>query len=527
MSLIGRIAGLLRREPPVRLTAPPQKPIGPPGARARAITADAQDTLATFPSRQRRKRIAPLPQDRVRWLRADIENAEHRANSGDLRHAAQIADWVKADLVDGGLMAIRCSVPRLPRVWRGNEAARLWLQGEGSHTGCFNTIFPPGELEELAIDHLCLGVGIGMFVQLDGARYPHLVRLDPQFLRYLPSEDRWQYQGWNEVYDVTPGDGVWVLHANGCTDPWRRGLWAPLAYDLVSAAGATLHRDAFIWKFGNPLAVAKAPTGAANDQKASFWRAVLNWTLGSVGVTPGYEVELLQPKAEGREVFNDADARAERRAMIRIAGQIVTTTGGVGFANAEIFATIASHLVTRTGQDLCTTLNTESIPQVLEWAACCGYVPANDIDLQLEYDTTPPQARKAEADAISTAAKAYKDLEEAFAASGLKPDAIEFKARFRLPLNVPEPVAPVMQSPQPAPVPDPAPAMQDAPTRSHAAALAEEMTLHGIDRCEHGSTNRCWLCGIERVRGVIPGENGAQHSWKLAWKAIEEASDAA
>jgi hypothetical protein len=467
----------------------------------------------------------------VRWLRADIESSEHQANSGQIQRAAQISEWVKADLVDGGLMGIRCSVPRLPRLWRGSDATELWLQGEGDQPGCFDAIFPPGELEELAIDHLCLGVGVAIFVQPEGARYPRLVRLDPQFLRYLPGEDRWQYQGYSELYDVTPGDGVWVLHANGAMDPWRRGIWAGLAYDLVSAAGATLHRDAFIWKFGNPFVLAKSPTGAAEDQKVSFWRATMNWALGAAGVSPGYEVELLQPKAEGREVFNDADSRAERRAMICIAGQVVTTTGGVGFANADVFVTIAATKVKRTGQDLCVTLNTQCIPQVVAWAVASGILPANDnTEICLEYDTTPPQAREAEAGAITAAALAYKGLAEAFAGSGLEPDPIEFKARFRLPLKTTITAAPVAVSVPGAPSSSAAPALppaEEAPTKDHAALLAQEMTEHGVDRCEHGSLNRCRLCGVERIRGVVPGQDGEPHGWKLAWRPIEEARDAA
>lgn len=57
--------------------------------------------------------------------------------------------------------------------------------------------------------------------------------------------------------------------------------------------------------------------------------------------------------------------------------------------------------------------------------------------------------------------------------------------------------------------------------QSDAARLAAEMTEHGIERCQHGATNRCRICGIERVRGVVPGEAGQPHSWKLEWKAIQ------
>lgn len=417
MSIYRRAAAALnalRAEPATRLRRPPSAPVGPTGPRTREVVTDLRRT--------KRRRASPLPVDRTRWLRADIERAEHDANSGQLRRAAQIAEWCKGDLVVGGLLSTRCSVPRLPRIWRGDADARAWLEGAGEEPGCFDAIYPPGELEEIAIDHLTLGVGVGIHVHPEGAPHPRLVRLDNQFLRYIAHEDRYQYQGYAQTYDVEPGD-VWVLHTNGEQDPWRRGIWAGLGYDQVSEDGAGLHRDGFIWKFGNPFIVATAPTGAADEQKASYWRAVLNWTMGFAGITPGYKVEAVQPRAEGREVFNDAEARVERRAMMRIAGQIVTSLGGPGFANAEVFAQIASFLVARTGQDLAATLNAQGLPAVLRWKF------GGDRRLLLAYDTTPPQARRAEADAIKAAADAVASMRQA----GFTPDMAELQARFRLP----------------------------------------------------------------------------------------------
>jgi hypothetical protein len=417
----------------VRLKAPPAAPVGPAPAvtRARAMVEQRGP--------RKRRRVAPLPVDRTRWLRADIEAAEHQANTGQLQRAAQIAQWVKEDLFVGGLMGTRCSVPRLPREWRGDEEARVWLQGEGARPGCFDRIFPPGELEEMAIDHLDLGVSVSMFVHPECAEFPVLVDLDNQYMRYLPGEDRWQYQGWGKVYDIEPGNGVWVVHQNGLVDPWRRGLWSSLGYDQVSEDGAGLARDGYIWKFGNPFVMAVSPTGASEDQKARFWTGMLDFVMGFAGVTPGYDAKLIEAKGEGNKVFGDAESKTERRAMIAIAGQLVTTTGGVGFANAEIFETIASHLVTRTAQDLCSTMNEQALPHVLRWAVQAGLLTPRDYDLLLAYDTTPPQARKAEAEALTAVAQAFTAMKEA----GFNPDRREFQARFRLPLErTPELAAP-------------------------------------------------------------------------------------
>jgi hypothetical protein len=89
------------------------------------------------------------------------------------------------------------------------------------------------------------------------------------------------------------------------------------------------------------------------------------------------------------------------------------------------------------------------------------------------------------------------------------------------------PVAPAQMAPaaaMPPPVADPPMPLleEEAPQPEDAAArLAEKMTAHGLDRCEHGRPNRCPLCGVERVRDFEPGPDGAP-MWKVAWQAIDQ-----
>ena len=56
--------------------------------------------------------------------------------------------------------------------------------------------------------------------------------------------------------------------------------------------------------------------------------------------------------------------------------------------------------------------------------------------------------------------------------------------------------------------------------------LAEMMTQHDIDRCEHGLINKCDRCGIERVRGLAFDEDGTpmrneegKPIWSIVWRA--------
>lgn len=99
--------------------------------------------------------------------------------------------------------------------------------------------------------------------------------------------------------------------------------------------------------------------------------------------------------------------------------------------------------------------------------------------------------------------------------------------------NLPEPrAAPVPGSPPGAPPdpsalpPGPAPALSDDVDEDDAiAALAQRMTELGIPRCEHLRSNRCPVCGVERVRDVALDEAG-EPRWSVAWRPIRHAAAA-
>ena len=58
-------------------------------------------------------------------------------------------------------------------------------------------------------------------------------------------------------------------------------------------------------------------------------------------------------------------------------------------------------------------------------------------------------------------------------------------------------------------------------THESTVRLAAAMTEHQIMSCEHGSTNRCRICGIERERELVPPEvPGGEHGWRIKWRPI-------
>lgn len=110
------------------------------------------------------------------------------------------------------------------------------------------------------------------------------------------------------------------------------------------------------------------------------------------------------------------------------------------------------------------------------------------------------------------------------------PDQVREELRIRAPmptdvfLEEAEPGAVVLALPAPASMGDAARNNEpdDPPSNADAVRLAAEMTQHKVERCAHDRPNRCLICGVERVRGVLPGEDGQPHGWKVEWKAIDQ-----
>jgi hypothetical protein len=301
---------------------------------------------------------------------------------------------------------------------------------------------PIADQAALIADAVGCGVAIGELVPVKGRSYPVLVRRDPQWLVYRWNENTWYYNSIAGLLPITPGDGRWVLHIDKArVAPWSYGLWFPLGQSWINKSHAQMYKANWEAKLANPARVAVSPQGASQEQKQSWFRSVMAWGINTVfGLTPGYDVKLLESNGRGHESFVTTIAQSEREYALAIAGQLVTTDGGAGFANADIHRSIRGDIISGRAQAWAHTVNTQIVPAFI--AARLG-VDRLSRSPALEFDARPPKDLKEAAEAVGAFGTSLVAANAALAAYGTRPDgtplhrvdALEYAAQFGVPLE--------------------------------------------------------------------------------------------
>lgn len=384
-------------------------------------------TGTSFEDGRERQMVAPY--SITRWHLSDLEGAELMADRGNLRFAAQLTRSLARDGMVAGVLSTRTKgLLQLPmRIESANHAL------VGALAGDFNHIFPTSELSAIGADGVTLGVGVGEFVQVEGAQLPVLRRLDPEPLQYRWAEDRWYYQSIHGLQPVNPGDGRWVLHCpGGAVQPWAQGLWRALGRAFIAKEHAFFFRENYSSKLANAARVAVSPQGASEEMKLGWFQKVAAWGVNTVFATPpGYDVKLLESTGRGYEVFQDTIKTANEEIVITIAGQTVTVDGGAGFSNSAIHATIRSDLIQSDANAIAQTVNEQCVPV---WARERFGEAAATADTRVSWDTTPPTDLTKESTAVAQAAQAAAALNALLAPIGKRVDIEDLARRHNVKL---------------------------------------------------------------------------------------------
>jgi hypothetical protein len=407
------------------------------------LPAPYRSAYADEPERIRLER--PLQTHSIqRFYQADIEDALHMADAGDLTLVAQLSRALRRDGVAGGLLSTRASgLTRLPKLFRGTASAVEALENREGRTGLFDRIFPPKELALWIGDGILNGVRFGELVPLPDRPEPVFVRIDPQFLRYVWGDNRWYYRSVGGLIHVVPGDGRWVLgFPGGIQNPWQNGLWSSLSRSYVSKDHSFHYREAYMATLANAARVAEGPLGATEDEREGWAQKLMAWGLNSVFSLPkGWTVKLLESNGIGYQAFKETIESCNYDMMIALAGQLVTVTGGVGFANADIFKTIALDLIQDDADGACGDLNEQALRPIVNNMLGSGERGT------VEIDTTPPTDLTAVANSITAACEAVAAFNQQAAPYGFEVDLQEIVTRYRIPVRRVAPHAPPAAEP--------------------------------------------------------------------------------
>ncbi|MBX3205104.1 MAG: DUF935 family protein [Labilithrix sp.] len=379
--------------------------------------------------------FVPLPITQTRWLMSELEHAEILADTGDLSLAGRLMRAARRDGTLAGVLEMRTGgLVRLPKSFRGDTEIAAALQlGKDSIRPVFDEMCPPTELAAFASDIVLLGVGVALLEPVPGRDYPIFIRLEPENLRYRWSENRWYYVSTAGHVPITPGDGRWVLHTSGSVAPWQRGLWRAVGESWIDKQQARLNKSNWEGKLANPARVAVSPHGASEMQRQKWWRAVMAWGVNTVfGVTPGYDVKLLESNGRGYECFLETIKGADRDIVIALTGSTVLIDGGSGFSNIDVHAAIRADLIQATADALAYTLNTQVLPQ---WAIARWGEDALERAALVAWDVTPPEDITKEASAMGQAANALTALNAALATTEDEVDVPAFLKQYKIPIR--------------------------------------------------------------------------------------------
>jgi hypothetical protein len=379
--------------------------------------------------------IAPLPTTQTRWYISDLESASKAADGGDLSTAARMYRAFRRDGVLSGLLST-CTdgMVRLPKRFSGDKDQVQALSPRNGTRSVFDEMCPPAELALLAADGRVLGVGVAELVPVEGRNYPVLRRLEPEFLKYRWNEGRWYYQSVAGLLPITPGDGRWVLHCpGGHSSPWQFGLWHALGRAWIFKEHALLHRFNYSSKLANPARAAVAPAGATEAQRVGFLTGLIQWGINTVFELPaGWDVKIVESNGRGFEVFKEEIESSDNEIMIALAGQVVTTTGGTGFANADIHKSIRADIIQSIADALAYTVNTQILPA---WSIANYGIDSLETRAIVEWDVAPPKERNSEATSLNQAAIAAKAWREELAFYGRTPDIDQITTKFGVPIQ--------------------------------------------------------------------------------------------
>lgn len=366
-------------------------------------------TRAQVESKDQRSGTAQQPRTFTDWTPARVRAAIRSADTGNLRSAVSVCEWILTDdRVESVMEARRDALLGLEvtfeasgdrrkssRTVRALEAQSDWWRS-----------YSEAELGLLIKWGILLGVAPARHQWLpgEGGRvlpcprfwHPQSLRWDQQLHKWFITDDQ------SVELEVVPGDGSWILHTPyGEGRAWASGAWRSLAIwvllkQLAMADWARYGERAAVFVGTSP----EKSTKAQRDELAE-----LIMSMGSeaaIVMAAGFDVRLLQATANTEQIYQRQIDLANQAIAIRIrGGNLSTVTEGGSLAAAkEQSKNNEAPKLRYDAEALSTTIREQS----LVWWAEFNF-GSRDVAPWPVWATEPPEDKTARATMVKTLAE--------------------------------------------------------------------------------------------------------------------------
>ena len=505
-----RLASALAASEPAAQGLPPIVPLRPGSG-------DGSAQRRRVVDEQRQGVRTPWVPVGLHWRFEDLEATWQAAEMGNLDPLARMVEAMRHEGVTEGLVDVRCNLVRKPTTFTGDPGLCDMLRGQPATVvngvvrpgkrGLFRRMYPIAALKDMARTGTLAGIAVAEMVDDPISGLPVMHTRDLHRLRYDWGERCWKYIGERGEYLVEPGNGRWILFMPEATHrPWRAGRWLPLSLAFVVMLTTTYDAARYQARSADPLKVIEVPNDVPPDEVDRLDDFLTNWWERSPGIVLRYGAKADIVEANGGTAYNIYKMQREWAAQqvnFTLRGSMGTSGEGEGIFNDPTASIeVADELIQSTADSLAECISEQGIGP---WAERYGLVRHRDEAPTFAWDTRSPARKLAEAKAAGEVAANVLKMNAALQLDGRRVDAVAYFLTCGLTIPTVEIVSLDDGS--------------DGATDAAAEALATKMTLAGEARCEHGSSNRCRLCGVERERDFEQGPDGTT-VWRIVWRAI-------
>jgi hypothetical protein len=323
--------------------------------------------------------VEPTTRTFTSWTPNRILNAEILADSGQMRLAADLCDWILGDDKAGPLLMGRAQFllgldPSFEKSGDKRRSGRAVRALEADED--YFTAYPESELSLFIVWGILLGVAPGRHEWVDDQNHGNRTLPNPKFwhphgLRHDGITRQWKIlvaatatsAGSERV--LTPGDSEWLLHQPyGTHRPWSYGLWRGLARLCLLKAyaigsWAQKAKKAQVLATTVDRAIQSTP-----EQRAQLAQDIYDRGIeGVVALPPGFDIKLLTTQSSVKET-QEAQIRLVDEAIATAirGGNLTTNVTGGSLAATEAQATLGDESKRAfDAQALTTTIHDQSL----------------------------------------------------------------------------------------------------------------------------------------------------------------------